>query len=65
MRQRVYLYDAIASNRRRIALGVLVFFLVVLVESLIVAASFTRWIAVMFHTHPRVEDRLERLESMV
>ena len=42
MRERVYLYDAIASNRRRIALGVFVFFLVILAESLIVAAIINR-----------------------
>jgi heat shock protein HtpX len=37
LQERVYLYDAIASNRRRIALGVFVFFLVILAESLIIA----------------------------
>jgi len=37
MRERVYLYDAIASNRRRIALGVFVFFAVIFIEALIVA----------------------------
>jgi heat shock protein HtpX len=37
MRERVYLYDAIASNRRRIALGVFVFFAVIFIEGLIVA----------------------------
>ncbi|GEM_PF-2765207 len=42
MRERVYLYDAIASNRRRIALGVFVFFTVILLESLAVAAIVTR-----------------------
>ncbi len=42
MRERIYLYDAIASNRRRIALGVFVFFFVILLESLAVAAIATR-----------------------
>lgn len=42
MRKRIYLYDAITSNRRRIALGAFVFFVVVLLESLAVAAIATR-----------------------
>ncbi|MDY6794335.1 MAG: M48 family metalloprotease [Actinomycetota bacterium] len=37
MREHVYLYDTIASNRRRIALGVFVFFAVIFVEALVVA----------------------------
>lgn len=41
MRERVYLYDAIASNRRRIALGTFVFFAVIFVEALIVSALAT------------------------
>jgi len=41
LRKRVYLYDAIAANRRRIALGMFVFFLVVLLESMAVAAIAT------------------------